>query len=53
LKAKGKGVLVVTHDDRYFHFADRILKLEGGRLEVTYDRSWTREGEPGRSASRE
>jgi putative ATP-binding cassette transporter len=32
LKARGKALLVVTHDDRYFHLADRVLKLEGGRL---------------------
>jgi putative ATP-binding cassette transporter len=32
LKAMGKALLVVTHDDRYFHLADRVLKLEGGRL---------------------
>ncbi len=32
LRAKGKAVLVITHDEDYFHFADRVLKLEGGRL---------------------
>ena len=32
LRARGKALLVVTHDDRYFHLADRVLKLEGGRL---------------------
>jgi putative pyoverdin transport system ATP-binding/permease protein len=32
LKAKGKGVLVISHDDRYFHTADRVVKLEHGRL---------------------
>ena len=32
LKARGKGVLVISHDDRYFGVADRILKLEDGRL---------------------
>ncbi len=32
LKAQGKAVLVITHDDRYFHVADRCLKLESGRL---------------------
>lgn len=30
LKARGKAVLVVSHDDRYWHVADRILKLEHG-----------------------
>jgi ABC-type siderophore export system, fused ATPase and permease components len=32
LKARGKTVLVITHDDRYFHLADRCLKLELGQL---------------------
>jgi len=31
LKAKGKMVLVITHDDRYFNVADRIIKLEDGK----------------------
>ena len=25
LKAAGKAVLVITHDDKYFHLADRII----------------------------
>jgi putative ATP-binding cassette transporter len=33
LKARGKLVVVITHDDKYFHLADRLLKLEEGRLE--------------------
>ncbi|MGH7968533.1 MAG: cyclic peptide export ABC transporter, partial [Limisphaerales bacterium] len=32
LKARGKTVLVISHDDRYFHVADRILKLDYGKL---------------------
>lgn len=32
LKARGKAVLVISHDDRYFGVADRILKLEDGQL---------------------
>jgi putative ATP-binding cassette transporter len=31
LKARGKAVLVISHDDRYFHLADRALKLEYGK----------------------
>lgn len=34
LKAQGKAVLVISHDDRYFHLGDRLLKLEDGRLSV-------------------
>jgi putative ATP-binding cassette transporter len=32
LKARGKTVLIITHDDAYFSFADRIVRLEDGRL---------------------
>jgi putative ATP-binding cassette transporter len=32
LKARGKAVIVVSHDDRYFHVADSIIKLEDGKL---------------------
>ncbi|WP_069705005.1 cyclic peptide export ABC transporter [Burkholderia seminalis] len=32
LKANGKTVLVITHDDRYFDLADRLVKLENGRI---------------------
>ena len=32
LRAKGKTVLVISHDDRYFHLADRLVRLEQGRL---------------------
>lgn len=32
LRARGKSVLVISHDDRYFHVADRILKFEDGQL---------------------
>lgn len=39
LKAKGKTVLVISHDDRYYYVADRIIKLEYGKLEHEYDAS--------------
>lgn len=32
LKAAGKSVLAITHDDAYFHVADRIVKLAEGRV---------------------
>jgi putative ATP-binding cassette transporter len=34
LKAQGKAVLVISHDDRYFHLGDRLLKLEDGSLSI-------------------
>ncbi|MCL1468645.1 cyclic peptide export ABC transporter [Argonema galeatum] len=36
LKKRGKTVLVISHDDRYFHSCDRIVKLDYGKVE--YDK---------------
>ena len=33
LKRRGKAVVVISHDDRYYHLAERIVKLEEGRVE--------------------
>ncbi|MGK2879532.1 MAG: ATP-binding cassette domain-containing protein [Mycobacterium sp.] len=36
LKRRGKTVIVITHDDRYFHCADQLVKLDFGQIaEVT------------------
>ncbi len=32
LKQRGKTVVVISHDDRYYDQADRLLKLENGQL---------------------
>jgi putative ATP-binding cassette transporter len=32
LKARGKTVLVISHDDRYYHLGDRIIRLEYGKI---------------------
>jgi len=32
LKAKGKAVLVISHDERYYDAADRIIQLDCGRI---------------------
>jgi putative ATP-binding cassette transporter len=32
LKARGKTLIVVSHDERYFRVADRVLLMEDGRL---------------------
>lgn len=32
LKRRGKAVLAITHDDRFFHLADRCFVLDAGRL---------------------
>ena len=33
LKARGKIVICVTHDDRWFHLANRIYRMDEGRIE--------------------
>jgi putative ATP-binding cassette transporter len=32
LKARGKTVVLITHDDRYFHLGDRVIKLDYGKV---------------------
>ena len=32
LKADGKTIIAVTHDDHYFHVADRVIKMEYGEM---------------------
>jgi putative pyoverdin transport system ATP-binding/permease protein len=32
LKAKGKAVLVISHDERYYNVADRVIHLDCGRI---------------------
>ncbi len=36
LRNRGKLVIVISHDDHYYHVADRIIKLNSGQIE--YDR---------------
>ena len=36
LKQEGKTIVAVTHDDRYFGDADRLLKMDEGRI-VNHD----------------
>jgi len=33
LKRLGKTIIVISHDDRYFHCADRVVRLRNGRLD--------------------
>jgi putative pyoverdin transport system ATP-binding/permease protein len=32
LRSRGKAVLVITHDDRYFSCADRLIRLDYGKI---------------------
>ena len=34
LKAAGKTAIVISHDDRYYHVADRVIKLNYGLIEL-------------------
>jgi len=37
LKAKGKTVVAISHDDRYFHLADRVVKLDYGKIDYDHE----------------
>ena len=37
LRSRGKLVIVISHDDRYYHVADRIIKLDYGKVESDRD----------------
>jgi len=32
LKERGKCIIAITHDDRYFDYADRLIKMEWGQI---------------------
>ena len=32
LRDSGKTIIAVSHDDRYFHHADRVIKMELGKI---------------------
>ncbi len=32
LKSRGKTIIAVSHDDRYFHVADRVFKMDYGQM---------------------
>jgi putative ATP-binding cassette transporter len=33
LKARGKTIIAITHDESYYHLADRVIKMSNGRIE--------------------
>jgi putative ATP-binding cassette transporter len=35
LKQRGKTIIVISHDDKYYHIADRIIKLDYGKVETS------------------
>lgn len=32
LKSRGKTIVVISHDDRYYSLGDRVVKLEEGKV---------------------
>ncbi|NJL57821.1 cyclic peptide export ABC transporter [bacterium] len=44
LKQRGKTVLVISHDDHYFHVADRIIKLNYGQIESDVEGDFSTKG---------
>jgi putative ATP-binding cassette transporter len=36
LRARDKTVFVISHDDRYYHVADRVIKLDYGQVEQDF-----------------
>ena len=32
LRERRKTVIVISHDDRYFHLADQLIRMENGRV---------------------
>jgi putative ATP-binding cassette transporter len=43
LRGRGKCVLAVTHDEAYFHLADRIVRLRDGKIN---DETWDYDRQP-------
>jgi putative ATP-binding cassette transporter len=39
LVARGKTIIAVTHDERYFHIAHRLIKMELGQIESNVQQS--------------
>ncbi len=54
LRARGKTVIVISHDDRFFAAADRIIRLEAGAIVSTLDgREWRPSSMPASPTSSE
>lgn len=37
LKQKGKTIIAASHDDRFFQYADRVIKLDYGKISPTHE----------------
>ena len=50
LRAMGKAILVISHDDRYFHLADRLIRMENGRLTFDHQKLFNNKTETARAS---
>jgi putative pyoverdin transport system ATP-binding/permease protein len=42
LKRRGKTIIAISHDDRYFHIADKLIKLDFGKVMEIPNKSQSR-----------
>lgn len=52
LKTAGKTAIVISHDDRFYHVADRVVKLNYGLIEVD-NQVFTQNGKDGKEVAKE
>jgi putative ATP-binding cassette transporter len=45
LKAKGKTIIAITHDDSYFSYADKLIQMDTGKITEVVDMSEIEETE--------
>jgi putative ATP-binding cassette transporter len=53
LRAKGHLLIVISHDDRYFHLADRVVRMRAGKIEGETTQNFRRDGDTGQSSIRQ
>ncbi len=46
MKAAGKIVIAITHDDHYFDVADKVLKLDRGKVELFMEKTSSYQAQP-------
>ncbi|MFC7397212.1 cyclic peptide export ABC transporter [Chelatococcus sp. GCM10030263] len=50
LKARGKTLVVISHDDQYFHLADRVLPMADGKIGEIVTHTPTRQADDRRQS---
>ncbi len=45
LNSKGKTLIVITHDDKYFKLADKLIKFDNGQLTEQLNKNYYEEGQ--------